>query len=61
MPYTTEEGGRINNFANEPKVYQAEPPSKNEQRNYIILGTLGTLLVGTVIAVAVYASSASVG
>ncbi|WP_146006028.1 photosystem II assembly protein Psb34, partial [Fischerella thermalis] len=27
MPYTTEEGGRLNNFAREPKVYQAEPPT----------------------------------
>jgi hypothetical protein len=61
MPYTTEEGGRLNNFANEPKVYQAEPPNKGQQRNYIILGTLGLLLVGGVIAVAIYASNASVG
>jgi hypothetical protein len=61
MPYTTEEGGRLNNFANEPKVYEAEPPSKNEQRNYIILGVLGLLLVSGLIAVAFYASSTSVG
>ncbi|MGB5594450.1 MAG: ssl1498 family light-harvesting-like protein, partial [Crocosphaera sp.] len=27
MPYTTEEGGRLNNFAAEPKVYEAQPPS----------------------------------
>ena len=60
MPYTTEDGGRINNFANEPRVYQAEPPSKGEQRNYLILGVLGLLLVGGVIAVAIYASTASV-
>jgi hypothetical protein len=38
MPYTTEEGGRLNNFAVEPKVYQATPPTKTEQRNYILLG-----------------------
>lgn len=61
MPYTTEEGGRMNNFANEPKVYEAEPPTKNEQRNYIIFGILGALLIGGVIAVAVYASSNPVG
>ncbi|MFM7277307.1 MAG: photosystem II assembly protein Psb34, partial [Microcystis aeruginosa] len=27
MPYTNEEGGRLNNFAAEPKVYQADPPT----------------------------------
>jgi hypothetical protein len=50
--YTTEEGGRLNNFAVEPKVYQAEPPTKAQQRNYIILGALGTALVGGLIFVA---------
>ncbi|MDY7022471.1 MAG: ssl1498 family light-harvesting-like protein, partial [Cyanobacteriota bacterium] len=32
MPYTTEEGGRLNNFAVEPKVYTAEPPNKTQVR-----------------------------
>ncbi len=50
--YTTEEGGRLNNFAVEPKIYQAEPPTKTQQRNYIILGTLGAVLVGGLIFVA---------
>ncbi len=58
MPYTREEGGRLNNFANEPKMYTAEPPSDSEKRNYLILGVLGTLLVGGVLTVAFYASSA---
>lgn len=52
MPYTTEEGGRLNNFARETKIYQAEPPTKAEQRNYIILGALGMALVGGLIFVA---------
>jgi len=38
MPYTTEDGGRLNNFAREPKIYQAETPTKTEQRNYILWG-----------------------
>jgi hypothetical protein len=59
MPYTKEEGGRLNNFAVEPKMYQAEPPNKSEKRNYLILGTLALFLIGGMIAVAVYASSAS--
>lgn len=57
MPYTTEDGGRLNNFANEPKVYQAEPPSKAEKRNYLIWGTLAVLLLTGVVAIAFYASN----
>ncbi|GFE68122.1 photosystem II assembly protein Psb34 [Chroococcus sp. FPU101] len=59
MPYTTEEGGRLNNFASEPKVYKAEPPTKSQQRTYIILGVAAFVLVGGLIAIAVYASNAS--
>jgi hypothetical protein len=59
MPYTKEDGGRLNNFAVEPKMYQAEPPTKVQQRNYVILGILGLLLVSGIIALAVYASNAS--
>ncbi|MBW4669774.1 MAG: ssl1498 family light-harvesting-like protein [Cyanomargarita calcarea GSE-NOS-MK-12-04C] len=51
MPYTTEEGGRLNNFAKEPKVYQAEPPSGGQIRNYIFLGIAAVILVGGLIAV----------
>lgn len=61
MPYTTEEGGRLNNFANEPKVYPAEPPNKDQQRKYIILGALGLLLVAGIITIAVLASNVSAG
>ncbi|MGK7946351.1 MAG: ssl1498 family light-harvesting-like protein [Microcystaceae cyanobacterium] len=61
MPYTTEEGGRLNNFAAEPKVYQAKPPSQNEKRNYIILGALALLLVGGILYVTVYVSNAAIG
>ncbi|MEB3181789.1 MAG: ssl1498 family light-harvesting-like protein [Nostocaceae cyanobacterium] len=57
MPYTTEEGGRLNNFAREPKVYQAEPPTDVQKRNYIFLGIAAALLVGGLIVVAVSVSS----
>ncbi|MEB3887482.1 photosystem II assembly protein Psb34 [Lyngbya sp. CCY1209] len=53
MPYTTEEGGRLNNFAVEPKVYTAEPPTKNQIRNYIILGVGAVVLVVGLFAVAI--------
>jgi hypothetical protein len=52
MPYTTEEGGRLNNFAREPKVYQAEAPTDGQKRTYIILGIAAALLVGGSIFVA---------
>ena len=59
MPYTEEEGGILNNFAREPQMYTAEEPNSTEKRNYVILGVLAFLLLGGVMAVAVYASSAS--
>ncbi|MDJ0532757.1 MAG: ssl1498 family light-harvesting-like protein [Xenococcaceae cyanobacterium MO_207.B15] len=58
MPYTTEDGGRLNNFANEPRMYRAEAPTSSEKRNYLILGVLGALLIGGVITIAFYASNA---
>lgn len=59
MPYTKEEGGRLNNFAVEPKMYTAEPPTTSEKRNFLILGAVGALVIGGTIAVAVFASSIS--
>lgn len=52
MPYTTEDGGRLNNFAIEPKMYQAEAPTKTQQRTYIILGVAAMSLVGGLVVVA---------
>ncbi|NJN30430.1 MAG: ssl1498 family light-harvesting-like protein [Synechococcales cyanobacterium RM1_1_8] len=56
MPYTEEEGGILNNFAREPKVYRAEPPTTAEKRNYAVFGALAALFVAGVVAVAVFAS-----
>ncbi|MEX0270822.1 ssl1498 family light-harvesting-like protein [Leptolyngbyaceae cyanobacterium UHCC 1019] len=56
MRYTVEDGGRLNNFAIEPKMYKAEPPTGNQKRNYIILGVIGMGLVGALMAVAVSVS-----
>ena len=57
MPYTTEEGGRLNNFAIEPKIYEATPPTKTQQRNYIIMGVAAIALVGGLLFVATFASN----
>jgi hypothetical protein len=52
MPYTTEDGGRLNNFAVEPKMYEAQPPSATDKRNYAILGVLAVALVGGLMTIA---------
>lgn len=59
MPYTQEEGGRLNNFAREPKVYQAEPPTAGQMRIYAVLGIAATILVGGLIFVAFSVSNLS--
>ncbi|MBW4613264.1 MAG: ssl1498 family light-harvesting-like protein [Desmonostoc vinosum HA7617-LM4] len=59
MPYTSEEGGRLNNFAQEPKIYRAEPPTEGQKRNYIILGIAATVLVVSLIFVAFSVSNVS--
>ncbi len=47
MRYTEDETGLINNFAVEPKMYQAEPPTSADKRNYLIVGSVAaTLVVG---------------
>jgi hypothetical protein len=56
MRYTKDDDGRINNFAAEPKMYAAEPPSPKQQRTYIILGVVAAALVGGVITIAVLVS-----
>jgi hypothetical protein len=59
MPYTQDEGGRINNFAVEPRLYRAEAPTSTEKRNYLILAAIAVGLVAGLIAVAIFASGAS--
>jgi hypothetical protein len=59
MPYTNEEGGLLNNFAREPKIYQAEPPTEGQKRTYIFFGIAATALVGGLILVAFFVSNAS--
>jgi hypothetical protein len=57
MPYINNDGdSRLNNFPTEPKMYTAEPASPNQQRNYLIIGAIGVVLVGGLIAVAMAVS-----
>lgn len=59
MPYINDEGGRLNNFASEPKMYQAEPPTDNQKRNYLFMGVAAAVLVSGLIFVAASVSSVS--
>ena len=52
MRYTVEDGGRLNNYAVEPKMYEAEPPTASEKRNYIVLGIVAAVLIVSVVSVA---------
>jgi hypothetical protein len=56
MPYTEEDGGRLNNFAVEPKVYEATPPDSNQKIIYLVLGVAAVVLIGGLIFVAVAVS-----
>jgi hypothetical protein len=56
MPYTEEDGGRLNNFAVEPKMYQATPPSGKQKITYLVLGAIALVLVGGLFFVAVAVS-----
>lgn len=56
MPYTTEDGGRLNNFAVEPKMYMADAPTNADKRNYLILGLGAVILLGGLITVAITVS-----
>jgi hypothetical protein len=47
-----DEAGRLNNFAKEPKMYGAEPPTAVEKRNYVFMGIAAMALVGGLTAIA---------
>jgi hypothetical protein len=50
MPYINNDGdSRLNNFPIEPKMYVSESPSPTQNRNYLIIGVIGlVLVVGTI-------------
>ena len=56
MPYTEDESGLLNNFAVEPKMYEAEPPSQQQKKTYMVLGAISAALLVGLIVVAVTVS-----
>jgi hypothetical protein len=51
MPFK-DEAGKLNNFAKEPKMYGAEPPTAAQKRNYVLMGFGAMALVGGLTAIA---------
>ncbi len=52
MPYVKDDDGRLNNFAREPKMYEAEPMNEGQKQTYLIIGSVGSFLVIGLIALA---------
>lgn len=52
MPYTVEDGGRLNNFAREPKMYEAQPPTTSQKTKFVLLGTGAITLLSALVYVA---------
>ncbi len=42
---TVDETGVLNNYAVEPAMYVAEPPSEQQQRRYVLQAAMAALLV----------------
>jgi hypothetical protein len=47
-----DDDGRLNNFAIEPKMYQADPATGVQKRNLAIIGVVGAVLVVGLVVVA---------
>lgn len=56
MYTTTDERGILNNYANEPAMYLASYPSAEQQRRYLFQGAIATLLVTSVMLIALAVS-----
>lgn len=48
----TDEAGRLNNFAREPKMYAAEPPTSKQKVNYVFMGIASIALIAGLTAIA---------
>jgi hypothetical protein len=52
MAYQTkDEDGKLNNFAIEPTMYQSETTTTDDQKNLVLIGALGGVLVIALVAV----------
>lgn len=56
MYTTVDETGRLNNYAMEPQPYFASYPSPEQQKTYLIQGSLAALLITTLMVIATVVS-----
>jgi len=54
--YTTSTEGLTNNYAVEPKPYNAFFPTPEQQQRYLLQGAISTLLVTTLLGIALAVS-----
>lgn len=52
MYTTVDEKGLLNNYAVEPTTYLASYPSPEQQKSYLIQGSLAAILVATLVTLA---------
>jgi hypothetical protein len=57
MSYIKEEGGLLNNFAKEPRMYVAETSDEAQPKSYLLVIVAAIVLVGGLVAVAALAST----
>ncbi|MFN6569681.1 photosystem II assembly protein Psb34 [Dendronalium sp. ChiSLP03b] len=56
MYTTVNEDGVLNNYATEPQMYYAEYPAIWQQRKYVVQGVFASLIVTTLVLVALSVS-----
>ncbi|AFZ60696.1 ssl1498 family light-harvesting-like protein [Anabaena cylindrica FACHB-243] len=52
MYTTTNEEGILNNYSNEPNLYYAEYPTKDQQSRYAFQGAVAVLFVTSIVLIA---------
>lgn len=56
MYTTTDETGRLNNYATEPEIYLASYPAPEQQRRYLLQGGMATLLMTALLLISLAVS-----
>jgi hypothetical protein len=57
MSYIKEEGGLLNNFAKEPRMYVTENAGDAQPKSYLLVIVAAIVLVGGLVGVAALAST----
>jgi hypothetical protein len=52
----TEDGDRLNNYANDPKSYAAEPMTPEQKKTYVAVGIGSGVMLAVLVAIATLVS-----